>query len=318
MRACKTALCRVECVCIFILCCIILLYGCGDGFGTEHNSSDTPAADEAAAVEAGTGKEPDAIQEPKEKLTGIIVVNEAAGETEREAVSETDPAVTDTAEYRTDENEDDKAGSTADENTEDAFYITEITDEIFERIYGLSFKEDCTLPREDLRYLHLLHKDKDGNVLEGEMIVNVHIAQDVLDILKELYENGYPIEKIRLVDEYGADDEASMEDNNSSCFNFRTVPGSKKMSKHSMGLAIDINTRYNPYVRYKDGQSVITPVNGIEYADRDTEFDYKIEKGDLCYELFTAHGFAWGGEWKNSKDYQHFEIPDPLISGWYR
>ena len=318
MRACKTALCRVECVCIFILCCTILLYGCGDGFGTEHKSSDTPTADEVTAVEAGTGEAPYVIQESEEKPTGIIVVNEAAGETANEAVSEADPAVTDTAEFKADENEEDKAGRTAGENTEDAFYITEITDDIFERIYGLSFKEDCTLPRDDLRYLHVLHKDKDGNVLEGEMIVNVHIAQDVLDILKELYENGYPIEKIKLVDEYGADDEASMEDNNSSCFNFRTVPGSKKMSKHSMGLAIDINTRYNPYVRYKDGQSVITPVNGIEYADRDAEFDYKIEKGDLCYELFTAHGFAWGGEWKNSKDYQHFEIPDSKIGKRYQ
>ena len=36
----------------------------------------------------------------------------------------------------------------------DGFYITEITDELFARIYGKSFKEDCTLPREDLRYPH--------------------------------------------------------------------------------------------------------------------------------------------------------------------
>ena len=203
------------------------------------------------------------------------------------------------------------------EDMENGFYITEITDDIFDRIYGRSFKEDCTLPREDLRYLHVLNKDINGTVHEGEMIVNKHIAQDVLDILKELYENDYPIEKIRLVDEYDADDDKSMEDNNSSSFNYRTVPGSKKMSKHSMGLAVDINTRYNPYVRNIDGQSVITPVNGIEYADRKLQFDYKIEKGDLCYNLFTEHGFTWGGEWKNSKDYQHFEIPETKIKEWY-
>ena len=74
----------------------------------------------------------------------------------------------------------------------DSFYISEITDEIFSRIDGKSFKEECTLSRDDLRYLHVLHKDTEGNTLEGEMIVNRHIAEDVLAILKELYESGYP------------------------------------------------------------------------------------------------------------------------------
>ena len=98
---------------------------------------------------------------------------------------------------------------------QEGFYTTEITDDVFDRMKGKSFKDDCTLAREDLRYLHVLHKDADGNTHEGEMVVNAHIADDVLDILRELYENSYPIEKIRLVDEYGADDELSMEDNNS-------------------------------------------------------------------------------------------------------
>ena len=126
------------------------------------------------------------------------------------------------------------------------FYMTEITDEIFDRIKGKSFKDDCTLPREDLRYLHVLHTDIDGNVHEGEMIVNYHIAQDVLDILRELYENDYPIERIRLVDEYDADDEMSMRDNNSSSFNFRFISHTNRVSKHGLGLAVDINTLYNP------------------------------------------------------------------------
>ena len=41
----------------------------------------------------------------------------------------------------------------------------------------------------------------DGNTHKGEMIVNYHIAEDVLDILKTLYEADYPIERIRLVDD---------------------------------------------------------------------------------------------------------------------
>jgi len=200
---------------------------------------------------------------------------------------------------------------------EDAFYISEITDEIFDRIYGKSFKEDCTLPREDLRYLHVLHKDAEGKEHEGEMIVNRHIAEDVLEILKELYEADYPIEKIRLVDEYDADDEASMEDNNSSSFNFRFISHTTKVSKHGLGLAVDINTLYNPYTKMVDGERIVEPVTGEPYLDREADFPYKIDENDLCLKLFKEHGFEWGGDWKDRKDYQHFEVPDEKIAEWY-
>jgi hypothetical protein len=203
------------------------------------------------------------------------------------------------------------------EATQEDFYISEINDEIFARIKGKSFKDDCTLPREDLRYLHVLHKDKDGKVHEGEMIVNKHIAEDVLDILRELYENDYPIERMRLVDEYDADDELSMEDNNSSSFNFRFISHTTRISKHGLGLAVDINTLYNPYTKVVDGKRIVEPVTGEPYLDREASFDYKIEKGDLCYNLFIEHGFEWGGEWTDRKDYQHFEVPDEKIAEWY-
>ena len=207
------------------------------------------------------------------------------------------------------------AEAAAEEDTD--FYMTEITDELFERIKGKSFKDDCTLPREDLRYLHVLHKDVAGEIHEGEMIVNRHIAEDVLAILKELYEHDYPIEKIRLIDEYDADDLASMEDNNSSSFNFRLISHTNRVSKHGRGLAVDINTLYNPYTKVVDGERIIEPLSGEPYLDREASFDYKIEKGDLCYQLFTEHGFVWGGEWPDRKDYQHFEIPDEVIDKWY-
>ena len=190
------------------------------------------------------------------------------------------------------------------------FYISEITDEIFARMKGRSFKDDCTVPREDLRYLHVLHKNIEGEVLEGEMIVSRHIAEDVLEILKELYEADYPIERIRLIDEYDADDERSMEDNNSSCFNFRLISHTTIVSKHGLGMAVDINPLYNPYTKIADGERIIEPLAGEPYLDREKEFPYKIEKGDLCYSLFIERGFEWGGDWTNRKDYQHFEIPE--------
>ena len=203
------------------------------------------------------------------------------------------------------------------ESTEDAFYIMGITDEVFDRIYCKSFKEDCALPREDLRYLHVLHVDLDGNVHEGEMIVNQHIAEDVLEILKQLYEANYPIERIRLVDEYDADDEASMEDNNSSSFNFRFISHTTRVSKHGLGLAVDINTLYNPYTKVVDGERIIEPITGEPYLDRDADFPYKIDENDLRYRLFIEHSFEWGGAWEDRTDYQHFEIPDAMIAEWY-
>ena len=200
---------------------------------------------------------------------------------------------------------------------EEAFYIEPISDEIFTRIEGRSFKPDCILPREDLRYLHVLHKDLEGKTHEGEMIVNRHIAEDVLDILRKLYEADYPIEKIRLVDEYDASDEASMADNNSSSFNFRFVSYTTTVSKHGLGLAVDINTLYNPYVKTVNGRLSIEPANAGPYVDRTKDFPYKIDENDLCYQLFTEKGFFWGGHWNNSKDYQHFEIPNDRIRQWY-
>lgn len=257
---------------------------------------------------------------------GLVACGQAGGEGEAssDAISqEVTEAVIDGAEKVAD-----KATETADGISEgdvdpDAeFYATEITDEIFARMEGKSFKDDCTLPREDLRYLHVLHKDLDGKTHEGEMVVNRRIADDVLEILRELYDNDYPIEKIRLVDEYDADDEASMEDNNSSSFNFRFISHTTRISKHGLGLAVDINTLYNPYhkiVTNEDGttEEVIEPITGKQYLDRDADFDYKIDHDDLCYKLFTEHGFEWGGDWEDRKDYQHFEIPTSVIDEWY-
>lgn len=98
-----------------------------------------------------------------------------------------------------------------------------ISDEVFARIYGLSYKENCTVPPDDLRYLKILYIDFNGETQNGEIICNKLIAEDFLEIFYELYQATYPIEKIRLIDEYNADDTVSITDNNTSCFNFRKV-----------------------------------------------------------------------------------------------
>ncbi len=195
----------------------------------------------------------------------------------------------------------------------DGFYYEPISDALLGWITGTSYPdlapgESVEITPEDLRYVHVLYCDFDGETAEGELICNEAIAQDLAEIFHELYENGYQIEQIRLVDEYGGDDVASMTADNTSCFNYRNVANSGSLSRHALGLAVDINPLYNPYITYNsDGSINCSPEAGWPYADRSADFAHKIDTSDLCYQLFTAHGFTWGGSWNSSKDYQHFQ-----------
>ncbi len=190
-----------------------------------------------------------------------------------------------------------------------SFSISPIPDAIFQKMRGKSYKNDCPVPKDDLRYVRVLHKTLDGKTKAGELIVNRLIAQDALEIFHALYKANYAIEKMRLIDEYDADDERSMRDNNTSSFNYRTISGTKTISKHGLGLAIDINPLYNPYVKKLNGKLHVEPATGKRYLARDKTFSYKIDHKDLTYKLFTERGFDWGGDWKTRKDYQHFELP---------
>lgn len=193
---------------------------------------------------------------------------------------------------------------------EKEFYHMGLTEELKARIIGISYpdgEEATGIGYGDLAYVHVLHYDFEGAVKEGELICHKDIAHDLVEIFRELYNSQYPIEKICLIDEYQGDDEASMADNNSSCFNYRTIAGTTRMSRHAYGKAVDINPKYNPYITYRDGEMVIAPANGTGYVDRSADFAHKIDESDLCYRLFREHGFEWGGAWSHSRDYQHFE-----------
>ena len=188
------------------------------------------------------------------------------------------------------------------------FSSSPIPNAVFRLMQGKTFKSNCTIGRSQLRYIRCLHTDKNGRSIVGEMVVNKAIAKDVLDIFRQLYQAKYPIERMRLIDYWDADDERAMRDNNSSSFNFRFVSHTKTVSKHGNGMAIDINTLYNPYhKRLKNGKEIIEPSTGKPYLNRSLQHPYMIRRGDLCYRLFKQKGFRWGGDWKSMKDYQHFE-----------
>lgn len=214
----------------------------------------------------------------------------------------------------------------------EGFYYEPLSEEIIKRITGISYPvteekkdstsieainivqtpEDILIAYEDLCYVSVLHYNFKGIERPGELICNQAIAQDLVEIFYELYRNEYQIEQIHLIDEYNGDDTLSMLDNNTSCFNYRVVDGTANLSKHALGLAIDINPFFNPYVVFKkDGSTYISPQGSETYADRSKDFAYKIDENDLCYKLFKEHGFVWGGDWNSCKDYQHFQkVPE--------
>lgn len=273
---------------------------------SKHNevNTETENASEQIATEtelaAGKNSSEEVQPETQRDVTG-----ESEGDTDRESNTETP---TDSKSDKVANSDTGRTtGNDSHEISSSDFYISEIPDDIFAKMQGKSYKEDCTVPREDLRYVHVRHMGFDGEAKDGELVVNKAIADDVLAIFEELYKADYPIEKVRLVDEYDADDEASMSDNNSSAFNFRFISHTTRISKHGLGMAVDINTRYNPYVKTVDGKLSIEPANGADYVDRSKDFPHKIDHEDLCYKLFKEHGFTWGGDWTHSKDYQHFE-----------
>lgn len=193
------------------------------------------------------------------------------------------------------------------EERDAGFTSSPIDSVVFARMKGKSYKDDCTIPLSELRYLRVLHYDFDGNVCQGELVCNKSISNDLLEIFEALFKARYPIERMVLIDDFDADDNRSMSANNTSCFNFRTVAGTNILSAHSRGMAIDINPLYNPYVKQVRGKTVVSPSEASAYVNRTREFPHKIDRQDLCYRLFIAHGFRWGGAWRSSKDYQHFE-----------
>ena len=176
---------------------------------------------------------------------------------------------------------------------------------------GKSYPKDALIPLEDLRYVQVKHIGFDGEGRQGELVVHKSVSCEVVDIFKELYEVQYPIEKMRLVDYYDANDQKSMADNNSSSFCWRMITSGGLLSYHALGLAIDINPLQNPYVR----GSVIEPIEGKTFVNREQKVRGMIFENDAAVRAFKKRGWKWGGNWKKNKGYydlQHFEKPSSL------
>ncbi|MFO0664301.1 MAG: M15 family metallopeptidase [Polyangiaceae bacterium] len=170
------------------------------------------------------------------------------------------------------------------------------------RMTGVSWRPECPVSLDDLTLLDVPHYGFDGAIHRGRVVVAKRLSTAFLTAFKAMYVARFRIEKMRLVDEYGADDDASMADNNTSAFNCRKSTGGTSWSQHTYGNAIDINPVQNPYVK---GATVLPPA-GAPFRTRDGSKPGVIVKGDAVVKAFDALGWGWGGRWTSFQDYQHF------------
>lgn len=133
-----------------------------------------------------------------------------------------------------------------------------------------------------------------------------------------LYNEKFPLAKVRLMDHYEGDDTRSMEDNNTSSFSYRAIIGGSKISLHGYGLAIDINPIQNPFIQFPDNEenkaiAIYSPVKGRRYANRLQNRPGKPFRSGMAEQvvsIFKKNGFTvWGGDWDTPIDYQHFQVP---------
>jgi hypothetical protein len=82
-------------------------------------------------------------------------------------------------------------------------------------------------------------------------------------------------------------------------FNWRPIAGTKRLSTHAFGTAIDLNTDYAHYWKWADG------------GKKPLKYQNKYPKEIV--EIFEKYGFIWGGKWYHY-DTMHFEYrPEFLI-----
>jgi poly-gamma-glutamate synthesis protein (capsule biosynthesis protein) len=173
----------------------------------------------------------------------------------------------------------------------------------------------CPVPWRGLRYLQLSYLGFDGRTHTGELVVGAAYARAVVGVFRTLYDARWPIRRMRLVDDFGGDDDRSMAADNTSGFNCRRVDGSRRWSDHAFGAAIDLDPVENPYVT---GSSVAPP-GSRRFATLDRSAGSAvpagtITSGDVVVRAFAAIGWDWGGSW-TEPDFQHFAAPSRAAGG---
>lgn len=205
-------------------------------------------------------------------------------------------------------------------------YDININDPIYKRIHNKSYRENKDISLNDLSYIKLLHYNYDDKIVVGELIINKIIINEIKEVFEKLFYNKYQINRMKLIDDFWIfndpikSDRNSILNNNTSSFCYRNIENKNKLSKHSYGLAIDINPLDNPYIKkdnngiYDYSKLTIYEINTLINREEKAKYNkHIIVKDDFICKLFNSVGFMWGGNWplksdNNPYDFQHFEL----------
>lgn len=173
-----------------------------------------------------------------------------------------------------------------------------------------SYRSGCPVGPSGLRRITMNHYDYSGTVRRGTLIVSAGSVADLLKVFGAAFAARFPIKRMVPSDAYyargtrspSASDVAAMNDGNTSAFNCRPVVGNPyRMSAHSYGHAIDINTFENPYVT----SGHVYPSGARGYLVRSPYRTGMLLSGGPVAKTMAAVGWPWGARWSHP-DYQHF------------
>lgn len=180
--------------------------------------------------------------------------------------------------------------------------IEPIPPEVRTKMLNKSWDPKCPVTLDELAYIRMTYWDFQGQRQEGVLVTNKLLAEEIVVIFRELFKMKFPIERMQPYEEFEVEKYA---DNNATVgFYFR--PAQDKPSEysiHSWGYAIDINPMINPFCDPKEGW---WPAGSEKYNSRDPSGKGKIVYPSKVFEVFTRHGWVWGGMGRNA-DYMHFE-----------
>jgi hypothetical protein len=179
--------------------------------------------------------------------------------------------------------------------------IDPVTADIRQRM-GSSWSPGCPVPLEKLRYLTLTFWGFDDRAHTGELVVHAAIAEEVVEVFRQLFDVQFPIEEMRLVTTTDLQAAPTGDGNNTAAFVCRTARGSTSYSEHAYGLAVDVNPFQNPYIR---GETVL-PELARSYTDRTVLRPGMLVEGSPAVTAFTRRGWEWGGAWRSVRDPMHF------------
>ena len=85
-------------------------------------------------------------------------------------------------------------------------------------------------------------------------------------------------------------------------FSWRKIAGTNRLSMHSFGMTIDINTKFSNYWQWD-----------CKCKNEDAKLSYKNKIPKKLIQIFEKYGFIWGGNWQHY-DTMHFEYRPELIN----